>query len=155
MYICEDCGKIYEDEEAVSVEEMPYGEEHCGLGKPMWDMNRAEVEACSCGGELVKAKKCEKCDEWMSDNSHSLCEDCANEYATLETVLAIGADWETKMSLNGFLCSVYSKEEIELILMDALTAKGEDFIKSEIKKYCDEDKDYFMGEADKRWKEGK
>lgn len=155
MYICEDCGKIYEDEEVETVDEMPYGERHCGLGKPIWDMSRVEVEACSCGGELVKAKKCEKCGDLMPDNCHDVCADCRDEYATLDTVLEMGDDYATNISLNGFLTSVYTKEEIELILIDTLKVRDKDFIESKVNEYCNFDIDYFWGEADKRWKEGK
>ena len=155
MYICEDCGNIYEDEEVETVDEMPYGERHCGLGKPIWDMSRVEVENCSCGGELVKAKKCEKCGELMPDNSHEICAVCRDEYATLDTMIEIGADWQNKISLNGFLTSVFSAKDIELILIDELKGRKDDFVKKQIKEYCDFDIDYFWGEADKRWKEGK
>ena len=45
--------------------------------------------------------------------------------------------------------------EIELILIDALKVRDKDFIESKVKEYCNFDIDYFWGEADKRWKEGK
>lgn len=144
MHICEKCGKIYEDEDCLITEY-----------DTLTERTTVEYEGCICGGALVPAKKCEKCDEWMPDNSHSLCEDCANEYATLDTVLEIGADWENKVSLNGFLTSIFGKEEIELILMDTLTAREEGFAKKAIKAYCEEDVEYFLGVVDKKWKEEK
>lgn len=153
MYICEDCNKIYEDEEVETVDEMPYGEEHCGLGSPIWDMSRVEVENCSCGGELVKAKRCEKCDEFMPDNSHEICAVCRDEYATLDTMIEIGTDWQNKILLNGFLTSVFSAKDIELILINELKGRKDDFVKKQIKEYCDFDIDCFWGVADKKWKE--
>lgn len=155
MYICEDCGKIYEDEEAVSVEEMPYGEEHCGLGKPIWDNNRVEVETCSCGGELVKAKKCEKCGEWMPDNIYHICSDCRDKYATLDAMIEMGAEWQNKFALNGFLTSIFSAKEIELILIDVLKRRDDEFVNAQIKEFCDFDIECFWGYADRKWKEGK
>ena len=71
MYICEDCGKIYEDEEVETVDEMPYGERHCGLGKPIWDMSRVEVEACSCGGEHSQLVVCSSGNAQISCSSSS------------------------------------------------------------------------------------
>lgn len=155
MYICEDCGKIYEDEEVETVDEMPYGERHCGLGKPIWDMSRVEVEACSCGGELVKAKKCEKCGEWMPDNSHYVCANCRDEYATLDSMIEMGGECQNKIALNGFLTSVFSARDIELILIDTLKRRDDEFVNNTIKEYCDFDIDYFWEYADKKWKEEK
>lgn len=143
MYICKDCGKIYEDEEAedVYVTTSYY--------------NLAEIVSCCCGGELVKAKRCEKCDEFMPEDNLALCDSCIEEYETLENALEIGADYEEKVSLNGFLTSEFTKEEIESILLEAFKAKDDKIKKDAIKQYCEDDYAYFMGVVNKKWKEGK
>ena len=143
MYICEDCGKIYEDEEAEDV--------YATTGY----YNLVNIEPCSCGGNLVKAKRCEKCDEFMPEDNLALCDSCIEEYETLENALEIGADYEEKVSLNGFFASAFTKEEIESILLETFKAKDEKIKKNAIKQYCEDDYSYFMGVVDKKWKEEK
>lgn len=143
MYICKDCGKIYEDEEAEDV----YATTRY--------YNLVEIDSCTCGGELVKAKRCQKCDEFMPEDSFSLCDSCVEEYETLENALEIGADYGEKVSLNGFFASAFTKEEIESILLETFKAKDEKIKKNAIKQYCEDDYSYFMGVVDKKWKEEK
>lgn len=150
MYICRDCGKIYEDEEIETIDELPYGEVHCGLGAPIWDNNRVILkDECDCGGEITKAKKCEKCNEWTTED-RSFCLDCLDTHKNLETMLEIGADWEEKISLNGFLMSAFTKEDIEQILIDILKNTDKETLDKHIDKYCEEDIEYFWGVADKK-----
>lgn len=155
MYICKKCGKVYEDEEVEDVERETYDETLCGFGEPLWKRINVDVEPCSCGSELVKAKECAKCGEWMPDEPCDICENCVAEYETLENVLEIGADYEENFKINGFWASVFDKEEIELILMDALTAREEAFRSKAVKNYCEDDYDYFKGVAEKKWREEK
>lgn len=155
MYICVDCGKTYEDYEVETVEELPYGEEHCGLGKPLYNLKRTVIEdECDCGGEIVKAKPCEKCYSWTAENK-TFCLDCLNEHKTLDTMLEIGADWEEKISLNGFLMSAFTKEDIEQILIDTLKNGEKEKLDKAINKYCEDDMEYFWGVAEKKCREEK
>lgn len=127
MFICIDCGKTYEDYEV-------------------------ETTECECGGELVEAYRCKKCYNWTPIH-RPICMDCLNEYKTVETMLEIGSDWEEQISLNGFLVSAFTKEDIERILTDALKSKKVDEIKKEVDKYCDDDIVYFMEVAERKCKE--
>ena len=133
MYICKDCGKLYEDEEAEDV----YATTRY--------YNLVAIDSCACGGELVRAKRCQRCDEFMPEDSFSLCDSCVEEYETLENALEIGTDYEEKVSLNGFFTSVFTKEEIESILLETFKAKDEKIKKNAIKQYCEDDYSYFMG----------
>jgi hypothetical protein len=151
MYICINCGKIYEDYEVETTEEMPYGEEHCGLGAPIWETKRVVVDdECECGGEIVKAIPCENCDGWTSEGD-TLCRDCVDNYKTLGCALEIGADYECDLSLNGFLATAFSKEEIEMILLEKV--KESPNLDKIVKDYCEEDEEYFWGYAERKWNE--
>ena len=149
MYICEDCGKIYENNE---VEYNP----NEGLNGDYPDVfNTIYVENCDCGGALVEAKECHCCGEWISANGYDYCKDCLEEHKNLDTMLEIGADWENNISLNGFLTSAFTKEDIEQILIDALKNGEKEKLVKAINKYCEEDIEYFWGVAEKKWKEEK
>ena len=150
MYICTDCGKVFEDWE-VEREDSTYGEEHCGLGAPITRFMRIDTE-CSCGGEIVKAKECERCGEFTAEYN-DLCLNCYDEYKTLDSVLEIGAEWEENVSLNGFLLSAFTKEEIECVLLYAL--KEHKNVKHFVDKYCEDDIEYFRGYAERKWNEEK
>lgn len=153
MYICKDCGKNYEDYEVESIEELPYGEEHCGLGKPLYPLKRTYIESeCGCGGEIVKAKPCENCYSWTAEG-RDFCIDCLEEHKTIDTMLEIGADWEETISLNGFLASAFTKEDIEQILIDVLKNGEKGNLDKAINKYCEDDIEYFWGVAEKKCRE--
>lgn len=153
MYICTDCGKVFEDWEVITEVENPYGEEHCGLGVPRTRFIRIDTE-CLCGGEIVKAKECERCGEFTAEY-RDLCFNCYDEYKTLDTVLEIGAEWECTVPLNGFLLSAFTKEDIEQILIDTLKNSEKEKLDKAIDKYCEEDIEYFRGYAERKWKEEK
>ena len=150
MYICEKCGKPYEDYEVETKEKLPYGEKHCGLGEPMYDLTRTIVDdECECGGEIVKAKPCKNCNKWTTEDM-DFCRECLEEHKTLDTMLEIGADYEEKICINGFLACAFTKEDIELILIDTLKNGEKENLDKAIEKYFEEDMDYFLGVADKK-----
>jgi hypothetical protein len=149
VYICEDCGKL--------VEEEPCEVEHCSLSDefPDYTVPQKTPIECSCGGEFVEAVQCKNCGEYFANDYISICQSCRDDYRNLDTVLEIGSDWENKISLNGFLMTVFTKEDIELILLDTLKNFGEDKVKEAVDKYCEDDIDYFWRHAEKKWKEEK
>lgn len=155
MYICRDCGKTFEDYEVEETIEFPYGEKHCGLGAPWISLKRIVVEEeCSCGGEISKAKTCDKCGQWCPQD-RNYCLDCLETHKTFETMLEIGSEWEEKLSINGFLYSAFTKDEIELILIDAFNNLTNEKREKAINKYCDDDIEYFWGVAEKKCREKK
>ena len=154
MYICSDCGKVFEDEEVLNVEKNDRISGNVFLCRPIRCGSYCELEDCTCGGELEKAMPCENCGSWVEDGN-CLCKDCLEEYKTLDTALEIGGDWDDCVSLNGFLLYFYSREDIELILLDAIRNESVEKVKRAIEKYCNEDKDCFKECAERKWREEK
>lgn len=152
MYICPDCGRTYEDEEVVSV----YKEDHISgnvfLCRPITCESFVEVADCDCGCELEKAVPCENCGSWVEDGN-TLCEDCLQEYKTIDVALDIGGEWDGCVSLNGFMLSFYSREDIEQILLDSIRNESEEKVRRAVEKYCNEDKECFKECAERKWKE--
>ena len=66
MYICKDCGEVFETT-SYYVNNEYYGAE--------------ERLACCpfCRGSVVKAEQCQKCGEWHTDTTSGLCEKCELE----------------------------------------------------------------------------
>ena len=150
MYICDKCGKTIENKDIkFDFEYWNLSEESCYSKKVI------HMRDCSCGGNYEEAKECEKCGKYIMESDRCICESCANDYRTLDMVLEIGSDWEEKLSLNGFLFSAFTKEEIELILIDTLKNNDKEKMESAIKDFCDYDLDNFWGYAEKKWKEEK
>lgn len=145
MYICRDCRKVYEDEEVEHIEEVPYSH-------PLNNTRFTVETTCDCRGEIAKAVECEGCGEWTTEE-RELCIDCINKYKNIDTMLEIGADYEESISLNGFLISAFTKDDIEQMLIDALKRQEKQMLDNAINKYCEEDLDYFYGVAERKWKE--
>lgn len=150
MYICVDCGKIYEDEEVetnVGLEE--YNEGYYGTPSPKF----LQVDECaSCGGNLEKAVECKKCGDFIASDK-VFCESCLSNYETLDNALEIGADYKTMISLNGLFAFAFTTKEIEDILLEKLNESNN--LKNIIKSYCEEDISYFNDFAEAKWKEEK
>lgn len=147
MYICKDCWKIYDDEEVETCYECESSRKNVFVVGSC-----VKVDDCICGGELVKAVHCERCGSWV-EVGNSLCEDCLEEYKTLETALDIGEEWDGCISLNGFLLSFYSREDIEQILLDCIRNEDEEKVNRAVERYCKEDKECFKECAEKAWRE--
>lgn len=67
MFVCENCGDVFEECETVE-EQHPYGE---GYATERWAV-------CPCCGSsnIDEAKKCEHCGEWVAELKDDLCEEC-------------------------------------------------------------------------------
>jgi hypothetical protein len=155
MYICEECGKKYEDND---VETLYNPNEHLLDGYPDFFNTRyvAINVNCVCNGKIIKAKECKCCGDWISmDSVYDYCNECLDTYKTIDTMLEIGTDWEEKISLNGFLASAFTKEDIEQILLDCLKNTEKKKVEEAVEKYYNEDIECFRGYADKKWKEEK
>lgn len=70
MYICTDCGAIYE------AENRPYYIDHLPYGEGFVDY---KYYGCVCGGDLVQAAVCSICGEWKDADELSeggICDAC-------------------------------------------------------------------------------
>lgn len=154
MYICEQCGKIYEDDEIESLIDGGEGDPEVALCKPIYSTMFIEREdTCSCGGDIMKAKTCEKCGCYMPSNTHRLCAMCRDEYKTADTMLKIGFDNREIRKINGFLASVFDDSDIDAILLDCFNHMNKEEQEKYVNAYCEEDIDYYWGETDELWKE--
>lgn len=103
MLVCTRCGATKRTEELKFVYE-PHGEKHLNYN-------------CRCGGEFIKATKCKVCGEWFDNTElHGVCEECLEEYETVETAMAIGAYSTKKREINGFFADILTTEMINDIL---------------------------------------
>lgn len=146
MYICSYCGKTFEDEEVETVE----SEESIVVDG--YSCRTFVLSSCTCGRELEKASICQKCGAPVEEG-YSLCEICLEEYKTVDVALEIGEEWDGCITLNGFLLSYYSREDIEQILLDSIRNESVDKVQKAVSRYCEEDKECFRECAEKKWKE--
>lgn len=101
MIICENCGKIY-DEDDVGTYLEAHGE------------RRGEV--CSCGGELVEAVHCEICDEYIPEGEH-ICYGCYDNGITVENAVKLGEEQPIYIPINEFIAHTLPVKDINYILI--------------------------------------
>lgn len=115
-YMCMSCGNIFEQGEQRKWRESR-GE---FWGAPCYE----DMSGCPiCGGDYAKAKKCEMCRtvHLEEELEAGVCGDCVEKYRNdIDMCYAIGAHEKDDVSLNSFLLSVFSPEQIEEILFSAL-----------------------------------
>lgn len=115
MYICPDCGKLY-DALPTTEDIQPYGEGGC--------VELHEVP-CSCGCYLEEAKQCAICDEWQvaDELTEGVCEYCINREMTADNVEGFVETFETvncSFDINAAFEYVFTSEEVNQILMREL-----------------------------------
>ena len=142
MYICEKCGKIYNDLER---KEIP---------SSFWSFKVYEPMYCDCGGAIEKAQICKKCGGWTSEY-YDICFKCANQYKNLETAIRMGKAGEEDISINHFILHFFDKHDIENILIEKLKGFEKEELEKEIEDYISTDREYFWEVATQRWKEEK
>ena len=110
MYICEDCGHVFETPEKFAE---AHGEHYEGCPE--------------CGSSFAVADECKDCGEYFSihDLNGGICEDClrgrVNEYKYNPKACYCVAKGETEsVELNSFLTCMFTVEQIEEILMQTL-----------------------------------
>jgi hypothetical protein len=147
MYICKECGDVFNQFEVDTWEE-DRGE--------FWGMPCYErMSGCpNCRGDYVEAKRCVECGAWIPEDDWDMCEECMADYENEEICLELGVETEDEIKLNGFLLSVYSRKEIEKILLEHLK-QDEEKMANAIKDYCEWDTMYFIEWVRKKWKEEK
>ena len=139
MYICEDCGKVL-NEEDLPIEE----ERHCTLGGEYLGTERF-IGQCSCGGEFVEAILCRVCGEEYINPEIDICKDCLSYYSTQSTALEMGDDIKEEYEINGFLASVFTPSEVHELLCREFDALPKHMKDKYIYNYCNEDT-YFFAE---------
>lgn len=112
MWICNDCGAVFENPREYY--------EH--------DTGYHEIDCPHCGsGDIDEAKRCSGCDEWVNEKNlvNGLCPACIERHASdYETVKAYGADRKEAVEINGFLAWAFTPTEIEEILERELKNSG-------------------------------
>lgn len=100
-FMCERCGKVYDGDET------PLSGD------------------CECGGYLEDAMKCEICGEiFIPDDYNCICDECLEKNASVDTVFELYGDLNETIEINDFLANVFSKDEIEEILLKELRTMG-------------------------------
>lgn len=148
MYICEDCGKLFEEEEC-EIEYQPMSDEF-----PSYITKRIIPKTCSCGGDFVEAQKCVKCGEYTA-SEYGLCDSCLESEKTIDNCLEIGDEWQEDVKLNGFLMTFFDKSEIEHILKEHIKNSPDKARQKAIEEYFAFDEDYYITKVVKKWKEEK
>lgn len=135
---CLDCDSVFEECEISRVEESRG--EYCGA------LCFETVPRCPyCNGEYEKLFQCEMCGEWHfeEDVFSGVCENCIeaheHDYKTCEK---IGRNEKKPVEINCFFASVFSVEEIEEILHNALKEHGKHGYVS-CEKFISADKEWF------------
>lgn len=105
VYVCHICGDVFDGDLPTAIE--PHGEE-----LPILACNRCRW------GEYVEAKECKACGEYFPDNNnYGFCDTCIDENATIEMAIELGENDLVNMEINSLLVSLFTREEIEAILL--------------------------------------
>ena len=113
-YECHRCEKRFEEPDFVT-------EKH-GLDTPPYE----KVAVCPyCHGYFEEMYQCEICGEWFTDGelTSGVCDDCIYQHDTdIELLYKLGNEEDVKetITLNGFVASVLTEEQINEILMREL-----------------------------------
>lgn len=112
MWICNDCGAVFEN---------PSDYYDHGTGYHSMDCPH-------CGSDDIdEAVRCAECGEWVNEKNlvNGLCPACIERHASdYETVKAYGADRKEAVEINGFLAWAFTPAEIEEILERELKNSG-------------------------------
>lgn len=113
-YECHRCEKRFEEPDFVT-------EKH-GLDTPPYE----KVAVCPyCHGYFEEMYQCEICGEWFTDGelTSGVCDECIYQHDTdIELLYKLGNEEDVKetVTLNGFVASVLTEEQINEILMREL-----------------------------------
>lgn len=132
MLKCVECGHVFSEYELNTWEESRG--EHFGI--PCYE----KMSGCPiCKGDYEDAVECDVCGEnhLASELTGGVCEDCIKKYQhDVDMHFKIGENDTDKVELNCFLASVFTKEDIELILLDALKSMKE-YSKKQLESDCE------------------
>lgn len=114
MYECNRCGLRFE--------KYVVAEEKHGLGYPPYE----KIAACPhCHGTFEELEKCEICGEWHTQDeiTNGVCDKCIYSFdSDIEFCYTLGNEEESTecVSINGFIASVLTNEQINEILIKEL-----------------------------------
>ena len=132
MLKCVECGHVFSEYELNTWEESRG--EHFGI--PCCE----KMSGCPiCEGDYDDAVECDVCGEnhLASELTGGVCEDCIKKYQhDVDMHFKIGANDTDSIDLNCFLASVFTKEDIELILLNALKLRKE-YAKKQVESDCE------------------
>ena len=132
MLKCVECGHVFSEYE-LNIWEESRGE-HFGI--PCYE----KTSGCPiCEGDYEDAVECDICGEnhLASELTGGVCEDCIKKYQhDVDMHFKIGENDTDKVELNCFLASVFTKEDIELILLNALKLRKE-YAKKQVESDCE------------------
>lgn len=135
MYKCEKCGRLIQDFEI--------GEKRSYVGE-FWGRDVYENLSCcpDCGcDDIFEVFECIQCGEWFckEELKSGFCDNCLHQ-ATPKDCFLISKEFEEKkiVKLNSFIVEMFTAEEMEDILLEALEKCGAD-----TSKYVDGDTEWF------------
>lgn len=135
MYICCDCGEVFEKSDCGSSREY--------VGE-FWGVDAYEDVACcpKCNSTCFDdALQCEDCGAWFSKNdlNNGFCEDCLDDVSAKDCFdVAKSFDTKRNVQLNSFIAEMFTAEEMEDILLEALVKCG-----ANTSKYVNGDREWF------------
>lgn len=135
MYKCEKCGRLIQDFEI--------GEKRSYVGE-FWGRDVYENLSCcpDCGcDDIGEVFECSQCGEWFykEELESGFCDNCLHR-ATPQDCFEVSKEFEEKkpVKLNSFIVEMFTAEEMEDILLEALKKCGAD-----TSKYVDGDREWF------------
>jgi len=149
MYKCLSCGRILDDED-LSTRRMRISDYAGGT--------YVSLTTCPCGGDVVDVTACEGCDDYYEEDElhEGFCEHCLTQCATLDNAIECGIEDRDVVRINSFLTYLFSREQIEEILIKAVherEAAGEGMgISEKARDYCLDDMDWFSSWLQKKCK---
>lgn len=142
MYECNRCGLRFEKYDII--------EERHGLDFPPYE----KIAVCPyCHGTFEELEKCEICREWFTQDevTSGVCDRCIYSFDNdIEFCYTLGSEEEAieKVELNGFIASVFTKDQINEMLFHNLkeyhqlvTVNCNDFIDSDKSWFADKIKE--------------
>jgi hypothetical protein len=141
-YRCLECGHIFEEGE-----------------QARWSESRGEFwgVACSenmsgcplCKGDYEETTPCKICGSEHLENelSGDVCDECIEKYHhDIDVCFKVGANDTETIEINCFLASMFDKEQIEELLLNALKEKREymrDYVDKDCEKFVNSDRSWF------------
>lgn len=131
MFICTDCGLVFEEVGS-------YSENHASYG----DAPAVEEWSCCpcCEGCFEEAEQCKICGEFfLQKNVHGgVCNSCIAEHSDIETCMQ-ASNVKEAVELDLFLLSMFSVDQIEHILQEQLRGCAT----VDMSPFIDGDRDWF------------
>ena len=143
MFVCEDCGRIFDEEDVLYWKEDrgKYGEDTCF----------EEMCGCpSCKGAFFELKNCGICGAIIKESDWDICEECINKNKSLEVAKQIGETKKEQVELNEFLTFCFEPKEIEYILYKYIDSLSQGDKQDLINQYCEDDISCYVEEVIKR-----